>query len=101
MTTFAPDADPRAFRDALGRFATGVTLVTIARPKARWGSPPTALPRVAGPAAGAVVAGQIVAAGSTVMPRRGIMHSCADGRSGDWLPRFARGGAGFDGLPMR
>jgi flavin reductase (DIM6/NTAB) family NADH-FMN oxidoreductase RutF len=30
----APDAaNPRAFRDALGRFATGVTVVTIAGPK--------------------------------------------------------------------
>lgn len=26
---FAPDADARAFRDALGRFATGVTVVTV------------------------------------------------------------------------
>jgi flavin reductase (DIM6/NTAB) family NADH-FMN oxidoreductase RutF len=27
---FVPEADPRAFRDALGRFATGVTVVTTA-----------------------------------------------------------------------
>jgi flavin reductase (DIM6/NTAB) family NADH-FMN oxidoreductase RutF len=27
-TSFLPDADPRAFRAALGRFATGVTVVT-------------------------------------------------------------------------
>jgi flavin reductase (DIM6/NTAB) family NADH-FMN oxidoreductase RutF len=30
--TFAPDADPRAFRAALGRFATGVTVVTTHTP---------------------------------------------------------------------
>ncbi len=29
---FAPDHDPRAFRDALACFATGVTVVTIAGP---------------------------------------------------------------------
>lgn len=28
MTPFDPSGDPRAFRDALGRFATGVTVVT-------------------------------------------------------------------------
>jgi len=28
MTAFSPDTDPRAFRSALGRFATGVTVVT-------------------------------------------------------------------------
>jgi flavin reductase (DIM6/NTAB) family NADH-FMN oxidoreductase RutF len=31
-TPFAPDADPRAFRDALGRFATGVTVITTQTP---------------------------------------------------------------------
>ncbi|PVA05451.1 flavin reductase family protein [Thalassorhabdomicrobium marinisediminis] len=29
MDTFAPDNDPRAFRDALGAYATGVTVVTV------------------------------------------------------------------------
>ncbi|WP_208351006.1 flavin reductase family protein [Pseudaestuariivita rosea] len=29
MQIFQPDADQRAFRDALGRFATGVTIVTV------------------------------------------------------------------------
>lgn len=32
MQTVDPAADPRAFRDALGRFATGVTVVTCAGP---------------------------------------------------------------------
>jgi flavin reductase (DIM6/NTAB) family NADH-FMN oxidoreductase RutF len=37
-TTFAPGADTaRAFRDALGTFATGVTLVTIAGPEGPMG----------------------------------------------------------------
>jgi flavin reductase (DIM6/NTAB) family NADH-FMN oxidoreductase RutF len=31
-TPFVPDADPRAFRAALGRFATGVTVVTTHTP---------------------------------------------------------------------
>jgi flavin reductase (DIM6/NTAB) family NADH-FMN oxidoreductase RutF len=29
---FAPEADPRAFRDALGRFATGITVITTQTP---------------------------------------------------------------------
>ncbi len=38
LSTFAPGAaTARAFRDALGRFATGVTLVTIATPQGPMG----------------------------------------------------------------
>nr|WP_040615506.1 flavin reductase family protein [Oceanicola granulosus] len=32
MTSFDPDTSPRAFRDALGRFATGVTVITTQGP---------------------------------------------------------------------
>ena len=33
MNTFTPEADARAFRTALGRFATGVTIVTVPSPE--------------------------------------------------------------------
>lgn len=35
MEPFAPQDDPRAFRSALGRFATGVTVITAASPEGR------------------------------------------------------------------
>src|SRR3712207_4077948 len=35
MLSFAPEADPRAFRTALGGFATGVTVVTARDPAGR------------------------------------------------------------------
>lgn len=33
LTAFAPESDARAYRDTLGRFATGVTIVTCACPQ--------------------------------------------------------------------
>jgi flavin reductase (DIM6/NTAB) family NADH-FMN oxidoreductase RutF len=97
---FAPEADPRAFRNALGRFATGVCVITTATdagpmgftansfaavsldpPLVLW-SPAKASSRYAVFSAAPFFAIHVLASGQT-----------------DLGARFVRGGAGFDGLP--
>jgi flavin reductase (DIM6/NTAB) family NADH-FMN oxidoreductase RutF len=97
-TTFAPD-DPRALRDAFGRFATGVTLVTTQGPEGPVGfvansfssvslDPPLVLwsPARASSRFGVFTGAEHFA-----------IHVLEAGQAA-WLSRFARGGAGFDGL---
>jgi flavin reductase (DIM6/NTAB) family NADH-FMN oxidoreductase RutF len=99
--TFVPGGDnPRAFRDALGRFATGITVVTVASgdgpvgftansfasvsldpPLVLW-SPAKASTRYAYFAEAEHFAIHILGAEQEELSRR-----------------FSRGGAGFDGLP--
>lgn len=99
-TTFTPGAETaRPFRDALGRFATGVTLVTIAGPEGPMGfvansfsslslDPPLVLWSIArasrrfGAFAGA----------------RGFSIHILGQAQADLIPRFGREGAGFAGL---
>jgi flavin reductase (DIM6/NTAB) family NADH-FMN oxidoreductase RutF len=95
-----PDADhARIFRDALGRFATGVTLVTIAGPDGPMGftansfaslslSPPLVL---WAPAKSSSRYPQYAGA------EHFAIHILGKAQA-DWPQRFARGGAGFAGL---
>jgi len=98
-----PNADnARLFRDALGRFATGVTVVTIMGPDGPMGftansfsslslDPPLVL---WSPAKSSSRFAQFVAA------EHYAIHVLGQEQAG-WPGRFARGGAGFDGLDWR
>jgi flavin reductase (DIM6/NTAB) family NADH-FMN oxidoreductase RutF len=92
-------ANARIFRDALGRFATGVTLVTITGPEGPLGftansfsslslDPPLVL---WSPAKSSQRYPHFAAA------EHYAIHILGQAQS-DWPARFARGGAGFDGL---
>ncbi|QYK40636.1 MAG: flavin reductase family protein [Paracoccaceae bacterium] len=99
--TFTPDAaNARAFRDALGRFSTGVCVITAQGPDGHMGftansfaslsmDPPLVL---WSPAKASLRYPVLVAA-----PHYAIHVLGAD--QGDVSRRFVRGGAGFDGLP--
>lgn len=99
-TTFTPDAaNARAFRDALGRFATGICVITAAGPEGPMGftansfaslslDPPLVL---WSPAKSSARYPVLVAAGFYTI------HVLGAGQA-DICGRFVRGGAGFDGL---
>jgi flavin reductase (DIM6/NTAB) family NADH-FMN oxidoreductase RutF len=99
-TVFTPDpAAPRAFRDALGRFATGVTVVTAEGPEGPVGltansftslsmDPPLVLWSI-----------------GRASRRYGVFSAAAHyaihilgAAQADWPARFSRDGAGFAGL---
>lgn len=98
--TFIPDAaNARAFRDALGSFATGVTLVTIAGPDGPMGfvansfsslsmDPPLV---IWSPSKSASRYPHFAVA------QHYTIHILAEDQH-DIIARFMRGGAGFDGL---
>ena len=98
--TFIPDAaNARAFRDALGCFATGVTLVTIAGPEGPMGfvansfsslsmDPPLV---IWSPSKSASRYPHFAVA------QHYTIHILAEDQH-DIIARFMRGGAGFDGL---
>ncbi len=101
MTTagFAPESDLRAFRHALGRFATGVTVITAVGPDGPMGftansfaalslDPPLVLWSPAR-------ASSRFAVFSTAQAF--AIHVLAEDQAGIGA-RFVRGGAGFDGL---
>jgi flavin reductase (DIM6/NTAB) family NADH-FMN oxidoreductase RutF len=95
-----PDAaNARLFRDALGRFATGVTVVTTLGPDGPMGftansfsslslDPPLVL---WSPAKSSSRFAQFAAAEHYAIHILGRSQA-------DWPPRFSRGGPGFDGL---
>lgn len=95
-----PNAEnARLFRDALGRFATGVTLVSIMAPDGPMGftansfsslslDPPLVL---WSPAKSSQRFPHFAAAEHYAIHVLGQTHT-------DWPARFARGGAGFEGL---
>lgn len=97
---FIPDAaNARAFRDALGRYATGVTAVTIASSEGPMGflansfaavslDPPLVLWSPAKSSSRFHHYASAVHYAIHVLP-----HDAQE-----WLGRFARGGAGFDGI---
>lgn len=99
-TRFTPQSDPRAFRTALGRFATGVTVVTTATPAGPVGFTANSFAAVSldpplvlwSPAKSSsrfdVFAGAAFFA----------IHVLGDAHA-DLAARFLRGGAGFDDLP--
>ncbi|MDP2086961.1 MAG: flavin reductase family protein [Gemmobacter sp.] len=96
---FAPDADHRAFRSALGRFATGVTLVTVDTADGPVGFAANSFSSVSmdpplvlwSPAKSSSRFHHFAEA-----PHYAIHVLSADQAA--WLPRFARGGEGFAGL---
>jgi len=99
--TFTPDAEhARSFRDALGRFATGVCVITADGPDGHMGftansfaslsmDPPLVL---WSPAKASTRYPVLVAA------RHYAIHVLGADQ-GEISRRFVRGGAGFDGLP--
>lgn len=100
---FTPDAaDPRPLRDALGRFATGVTVVTIAGPDGPMGFTANSFSSVSldpplvlwSPAKASSRFAHFAAA------RHYAIHVLHAGQTG-LIQRFARGGAGFDGLTVQ
>jgi flavin reductase (DIM6/NTAB) family NADH-FMN oxidoreductase RutF len=97
--TFTPDGDTRAFRHALGRFATGVCVITLQGGEGPVGftansfaslslDPPLVL---WSPAKSSSRYPQLVAA------EHYVIHVLAQGQN-DLMHRFVRGGAGFEGL---
>jgi flavin reductase (DIM6/NTAB) family NADH-FMN oxidoreductase RutF len=97
-TVFDP-TDPRALRDAFGRFVTGVTLVTTQGPEGPVGfvansfasvslDPPLVLWSPARASSRFAIFAEA---------RHFAIHVLEAGQR-DWLARFARGGAGFTGL---
>ena len=99
-TEFTPDAaNARAFRDALGRFATGITLVTVATHDGPMGFLANSFASVSmdpplvlwSPAKSSSRYTHFAGA------RDYAIHILGDVHAG-WLSRFSRGGAGFDGL---
>lgn len=99
-TTFTPDAaNARAFRDALGRFATGVCVITTEGPEGPMGFTANSFaslsldpPLVLWSPAKASSRFAIYAAA-----RFFTIHVLSDDQ-GDLSRRFVRGGAGFKGL---
>ena len=97
--TTAETVDPRAFRDALGRFATGITVITIATRDGPMGFTANSFASVSldpplvlwSPARSAARFPFYAAA------RHYAIHVLGAEQS-DLSGRFVRGGAGFDGL---
>ena len=97
---FIPDAaHARAFRDALGRYATGITLVTIASSEGPMGFLANSFASVSmdpplvlwSPAKSSSRFHHYATA------QHYVIHVLPD-TAQDWLARFNRGGPGFDGL---
>ncbi len=100
QTEFTPDAaNARAFRDALGRFATGITLVTVASAEGPMGFLANSFASVSMDPA--LVLWSPAKSSSRFQHYAGArdfsIHILGDAHA-DWLPRFSRGGDGFDGL---
>lgn len=100
MKTFVPDTgNPRAFRDALGRFATGVTVVTIAGADGPMGFTANSFSSLS--IAPPLVLWSPARAASRFKAfadaRQYAIHVLGREQS-DIALRFARGGEGFSGL---
>ncbi|MDR7127037.1 flavin reductase (DIM6/NTAB) family NADH-FMN oxidoreductase RutF [Pseudorhodobacter sp. 4114] len=96
---FTPEDNPRAFRDALGRFATGVTVVTCATPDGPMGFTANSFAAVS--LDPALVLWSPAKASSRFAPFAQAQHYAIhvlDAEHTGWLTRFGRGGAGFHGL---
>ncbi|WP_437026051.1 flavin reductase family protein [Streptomyces bungoensis] len=90
----------RALRDVLGRYATGVTVVTPAGPARRPGRGDRQLLHVglARPAPGAVVSRPVLTWSARLHGRRVLRRQRARGRQRDLAARFAGPGDRFQGL---
>jgi flavin reductase (DIM6/NTAB) family NADH-FMN oxidoreductase RutF len=92
-------ADARALRDALGRFATGVTLVTTLGPEGPVGFVANSFAAVS--LDPPLVLWSPARASSRFAIFTGAEHFAIhvlEAGQRDWLARFTRGGAGFSGL---
>lgn len=96
---FSPDADARAFRNALGRFVTGVTLVTVATDQGPVGFAANSFTSVSmdPPLVLWCPAKSSSRFHHYEHARHYAIHVLSAAQAA-LLPRFARGGAGFDGL---
>jgi len=96
---FTPEDNPRAFRDALGRFATGVTVVTCATPDGPMGFTANSFAAVS--LDPALVLWSPAKASSRfahfAQAQQYAIHVLDAAHTG-WLARFGRGGEGFHGL---
>ena len=91
--------DPRALRDAFGRFTTGVTLVTTQGPEGPVGFVANSFASVS--LDPALVLWSPARTSSRFAIFEGAAHFAIhvlEAGQRDWLARFARGGAGFSGL---
>ncbi|SNX67574.1 flavin reductase (DIM6/NTAB) family NADH-FMN oxidoreductase RutF [Cereibacter ovatus] len=99
---FAPDADSRAFREALGRFATGVTVVTVLTDDGPAGMTANSFASVS--LDPPLVLWSPARSSSRFDWFAGAAHftiHVLDADQQDLAARFTRGGAGFDGLAYR
>lgn len=96
---FTPEGNARAFRDALGRFATGVTVVTIAGPDGPMGFTANSFAAVS--LDPALVLWSPARSSSRFVHYEAAQHYAIhvlDQDHAEWLTRFNRGGPGFHGL---
>lgn len=100
--TFAPETDARAFRDALGRYATGVTVVTVLGDDGPVGMTANSFTSVS---LDPPLVLWLPARSSSRFDRfAGAEHfviHVLDAEQADLSARFTRGGAGFEGLDYR
>lgn len=99
LETILDPADPRALREAFGRFATGVTLVTTLGPEGPVGFVANSFSSVS--LDPPLVLWSPARASSRFAIFAGAAHFAIhvlEAGQRDWLTRFSRGGAGFDGL---
>lgn len=97
--TVLDPSDARALRDAFGRFATGVTLVTTPGPEGPVGFVANSFASVS--LDPPLVLWSPARASSRFAIFEGAAHFAIhvlESGQRDWLARFARGGAGFSGL---
>lgn len=96
---FTPEGNARAFRDALGRFATGVTVVTIAGPDGPMGFTANSFAAVS--LDPALVLWSPARSSSRFVHYEAAQHyviHVLDQDHAEWLTRFNRGGPGFHAL---
>lgn len=100
--TFAPEVDTRAFRDALGCFATGVTVVTVLSDDGPAGITANSFASVS--LDPPLVLWSPARSSSRFDWFAGAAHFAIhvlDADQQDLAARFTRGGAGFNGLAYR
>jgi flavin reductase (DIM6/NTAB) family NADH-FMN oxidoreductase RutF len=97
---FAPETDPRAFRDALGRFATGITVITTATDAGPMGFTANSFAAVSLDPALVLWSPAKAAARFDIFAGAPFfaIHVLGAGQA-ELGARFLRGGLGFDGLP--
>ncbi|MDO8883100.1 MAG: flavin reductase family protein [Pseudotabrizicola sp.] len=96
---FTPEGNPRAFRDALGRYATGVTVVTCTTADGPMGFTANSFAAVSlDPALVLWSPAKTSSRFEHYAQARHYSIHVLEATHAGWLPRFGRGGAGFHGL---